>query len=61
MRRMSTHHLIPKSRGGKTERTNELRLWRDRHDLFHKLFGNRTLPEIIVLLQRVQRAKRGKR
>jgi len=54
---MSHHHLIPKSRGGKADRKNLLLIRRDKHDLWHILFGNRTIPEIIALLERVERIK----
>jgi hypothetical protein len=52
------HHLTPKCRGGGNEASNLLTLWNDKHELFHMLFGKKTLPEIIALLKRVQRMKR---
>lgn len=42
------HHLIPRSRGGPTERNNLLDVPRDIHHAFHYLFGN-MLPEQIIL------------
>lgn len=54
---MSRHHLRPVSRKGSDSDSNLLRLWRDRHDAWHKLFGNRTLDEIIAVLERIKHAK----
>lgn len=56
-RLMSRHHLTPKSRGGSWSMDNILKLWRDRHDAWHLLFGNMTLSEIIVALTRIERMK----
>ncbi len=44
---LSKHHLIPKSRGGRSTAQNLLKLWRKRHDAWHYLFDNLTLWEII--------------
>ena len=55
--RMSRHHLLPKSLGGGGTPDNILYLWRDRHDVFHKIFGNLTLEQCIAVLQRVARMK----
>lgn len=52
------HHLTPKSRGGTKTPSNLLLLWNDTHLEWHRVFGNRTLREVIVLLQRVERMKR---
>lgn len=54
---ISRHHLCPKSRGGSMSDSNLLKLWRDRHDMWHDLFGNRTLDEIIAVLVRIKRMK----
>lgn len=64
--RITRHHLIPKERHKlKTASVNQanlhidtvLKLWRDKHDYWHKLFGNMTLDEIIEVLQRIKRIK----
>ncbi len=52
------HHLVPKSRGGHKTPRNMLLIDGHVHFQLHKVFGNRTLEEIIALLIRVQRAKR---
>ncbi len=57
-RMITKHHLIPKSRGGHNDKQNLLNLWSDKHHLFHELFGNMTLSEIIILLQRIESAKK---
>jgi len=36
-------------------------LWNDKHELFHALFGNRTVVEAIRLLERVQRRLKNRR
>ena len=51
------HHLTPRSRGGDESDENLFLLKLDRHFYWHKLFGNKTLEEVICLLQRVHRAK----
>ena len=51
------HHLTPASRNGGNVRQNLLFIKVDRHDLWHRLWGNRTLEEVIALLQRVARMK----
>ena len=33
----------------------------ERHNTWHKLFGNKTLPEVIALLQRLQSAKKAQK
>lgn len=54
---MSLHHILPKSRNGKDIPTNLLRMWfYEKHEPYHKLFGDRTLDEAIEFLQRVSRA-----
>lgn len=57
MRRRNNHHLIAKSRGGSDAMFNLLRLWDYKHEMWHKIFGNHTLPEIIRLLERVYSIK----
>lgn len=51
------HHLKPVCRGGNGHAVNKLLLHVDRHEHWHKVFGTRTLEEVIFLLQRVRRAK----
>lgn len=51
------HHLTPRSRGGDNSEENLFLLKLDRHFYWHKLFGNKTLEEVISLLQRVHQAK----
>ena len=67
---LSRHHLVPKERVKlKTVPTEErckdfnrvLMLWRDKHDIWHKLFHNMTLGEIMAVLQRIDNFKQGKR
>ena len=53
----SRHHLKPRSRHGNGSTTNLLTLKIERHELFHKMFGNRSLDEVIALLIRIKRAK----
>ena len=49
---MSRHHLIPKIRGGTYSKRNILNLWRDRHNLWHNIFADLTLDEIIKMLDK---------
>ena len=49
-----SHHLYPTSRRVPFTKNYQIRLWRERHEAWHKLFRRLTLPEIIALLQRVQ-------
>lgn len=51
------HHLTPRRRGGDNEPENILLLGAFRHMAWHILFGQKTLEEVIRLLQRVHRAK----
>lgn len=51
------HHLIPGSRGGATIPSNLFRLDAYRHDAWHLLFKNKTIPEIKLLLTRVEKIK----
>lgn len=64
--KITRHHLIPKERKNKkTVFKNQtslhidtvLKLWRDKHDHWHALFGNMTLDECIEVLQRMRRMK----
>ena len=58
-RKFSRHHLKSKSNGGGNHPWNILRLKSERHKEWHILFGNKDLPEIIKLLQRVHKMKEG--
>ena len=53
------HHLVPRCRGGSDEPSNLLLIKADRHDLWHRIFGVRTLDEVIKLLLRLKRMKEG--
>jgi hypothetical protein len=57
-RTLTKHHLIPKSRGGNKSEENLLQMWSDKHHLWHELWGNRTIDEIIVLLQKIKSMKK---
>lgn len=54
------HHLTPKIRGGGGEASNLLLLKTERHEHWHKIFGNRTLKEVILVLIRLKQMKAGK-
>jgi len=54
---LSRHHLCPKSRGGKDNQENIFILWNQKHEAWHILFGNRTIPEIIEILKRIEEAR----
>jgi hypothetical protein len=51
------HHMTPRKRGGDNEAANILLLSAFRHMAWHILFGQKTLEEVIRLLQRVHSAK----
>lgn len=54
------HHLVPKSRIKKGEKRlarNRVRLYRQKHDAWHILFGDKTLDEILLTLIRLRRFK----
>ena len=51
------HHLKPRSVGGTSEKYNLLLIEEERHKMWHKLFGNLTLNEVIELLMRMRKAK----
>jgi 5-methylcytosine-specific restriction endonuclease McrA len=56
-RRLTRHHIIPRSRGGGNAKTNLFLLWNNRHEAWHTLFGNSTIDEAIAILNRIKRAK----
>lgn len=47
---MTQHHLIPRVLGGETCDSNLMRLWYSKHRVWHKLFKNRSLQQVILLL-----------
>lgn len=50
-RRVTKHHIVPRSRvGGKTKTNNIAYVREDSHNKYHHLFGNRTPEEIIAYL-----------
>jgi len=51
------HHLTPKTREGGDEVSNLLLLKTERHEHWHKIFGNRTLEEVILVLIRLKQMK----
>lgn len=55
------HHLVPRSRGGYDDLANLLLIDIECHQYWHKVFGNRTLEEVIELLLRVHRAKQAQK
>jgi hypothetical protein len=55
----SRHHLTPRSVGGNNDPSNILILWNEKHEMWHRLFGNHTLEEIIEILQKVRDVKCG--
>ena len=53
----SEHHILPRSRGGSSNPSNLLRLNIEKHECWHKIFGLRTIREVIELLKRVEEMK----
>lgn len=51
------HHLKNKCRGGLNTPNNLLLIKVERHKMWHKLFGNLSLNEVIDLLVRLREAK----
>lgn len=54
---MNKHHLLNKCKGGKNEEWNIAVLYIERHQYWHKIFGNKSLEEVIDLLIRLKRIK----
>ena len=46
------HHIVPRSRGGRGQRQKNIAIvdYNLHHDVYHRLFGNKTPDEIIVYL-----------
>jgi hypothetical protein len=57
LRNRNRHHLVPRSRGGSDEERNQLVMDVHKHELWHQLWGNRTIDEVLTLLTRMLRAK----
>lgn len=51
------HHLKPKEKGGQSVDSNIIMLDAYRHSAWHLLFKNKSLDEVIHLLQRLKEAK----
>ena len=56
-RRITKHHIQNRSKGGTKTEANILMIYRDKHDVWHKLFGDLTLRQAAALLLRVARMK----
>jgi hypothetical protein len=56
-KKTNRHHLIPRSRGGANLPNNLLTIGIERHEYWHKIFGNKTLDEVIKLLIRLREMK----
>lgn len=52
------HHLIPVSRGGTNSDRNLLLIDIEKHEAWHRIFGLRTLSEVISILHRLDRMKK---
>jgi len=57
LKRPTKHHLRPRCRNGNNDPANVLLLMNERHQAWHCLFGNRTLDEVIRVLQRIRSVK----
>lgn len=55
--RFDVHHIKPKSRKGKDNPSNLIRLDRERHIAWHLVFGLMTFEEVILFLQQRPRQK----
>lgn len=56
-KKITRHHLKSRFNGGGDQAWNILKLKAERHSIWHRLFGHKEIPEIIKLLERVQRMK----
>jgi hypothetical protein len=52
------HHMTPVSRSGPAIPSNLLLIDIEKHNLLHKIFGNRTWEEIIAVMVRVSEMKK---
>lgn len=48
------HHLVPRSRNGENHVSNLLLIDIDKHYFWHRIFGLRTLEEVIEVLTRLK-------
>lgn len=48
--KITKHHIIPRSRGGITEKDNIAYISHGEHDLYHQLFYNKVPEEILHYL-----------
>ena len=48
---LTTHHIIPQSRGGSDEKENLTKIMESYHDKYHDLFQNMTPIEILIFLE----------
>jgi hypothetical protein len=46
-RKITKHHILPKSRKGTNEKMNIMRLYSDKHVAWHEMFGLFTIYEIL--------------
>jgi hypothetical protein len=51
--KITHHHVIPRSRGGATEKQNIVMVTRIEHDRYHQIFANKTPEEILHYLVNV--------
>lgn len=51
--KLTKHHRKPKSIGGSNKAYNISRVPRGQHESWHNLFGNKTVPEIVAILNEV--------
>lgn len=56
-KKVNKHHLLNKCKGGTWDYHNILWIYINRHQMWHQLFRNLNLDEVIELLQRVKLAK----
>lgn len=60
-KRRNKHHMTPRSRRGERfygdSDVNLLLIDIERHEKWHKLWGNRTIEEVLALLTRLARMK----
>ena len=56
-RKRTRHHIVNKTNGGDARISNILIIYRDKHDVWHRLFRNLDLRQAARLLLRVARMK----
>lgn len=60
-RRMTKHHIIPRSRGGREKKNNKVKIPERYHVAWHTFFGNLTPKESIYYIQAIFSRKGKKR